>query len=710
MRQFELIDRVAAYTPNLDEDILNRAYVYAVQKHGTQRRASGDLYFLHPVAVAGILTDLKLDVATIVTALLHDTLEDTDATEEEISELFGGEVKQLVVGVTKLSVFELKPEQNKQAENFRKLFLAVAKDIRVLLVKLADRLHNMRTLDFIKSEEKRKRIATETLEVYAPLAGRMGIQSFRDELEDLAFKVLNPEARNLIIERLELLQIDEGNTLETIAYDIHNVLVADGVDAQVEGRQKRPFSIWRKMQNKSVSLEQLSDIFAFRVIVEEETTCYRALGAVHRKWSIVPGCFKDYISVPKLNEYRSIHTTIIGSERKRIEIQIKTRNMHEWAENGIAAHWLYKQQGRFVMNVADMKSFQWLQDIVHKLQFGSSAEEFMENTKMELFHDRVFCFTPKGRLIALPSGAMVLDFAYAVHTELGNHCVGAKINKKTTPLRTVLRNGYEVEIIRSDEPSVEQSWEELVVTGKARAAIKNKLRERIYEQHVNVGKEMLNTFFKANDKVLNDINLGKAFLLFECKNLESIYSKVGSGKLKSRDVFTKLFPYHEDKNFLTHIDNEPLGFVPFPIIGLSEDQKISIANNHFPLPGDKIVGIVTQEEGVTIYPAHAPDLEQFETQPEVWVHLTWDTKNEKKRYYRTRLDMTVINQIGTLEMVTSTTSKLGINIAYLELTHADDDFCRLSVDLDVYDALQADSIVESFKGSRLVHKIKRIIV
>src|SRR5262249_3155830 len=473
MRQYELVDRVRRYNPQADEDSLNRAYVYAMKAHGVQTRASGDPYFSHPLEVAAILTDMKVDDATIVAAVLHDTIEDTNSTREEIDKLFGSDIGLLVDGLTKLKKLDLVSKRAEQAENFRKLLLAVAEDVRVLLIKLADRLHNMRTLQFVP-EDKRARIAAETLDIYAPLAGRMGMQRMRDELEDSAFRHLMPEAYAMIAERLEDLRRKNGKIIAKIEKELGSELAARGIVATVEGRQKRPYSVWRKMERKAISFEQLSDIFGFRVVVDNTEDCYRVIGVVHTKWAVVPGRFKDYISTPKPNDYRSVHTTVVGPGRQRVELQVRTALMHDIARNGIAAHALYKD-GQIADKESltnESRSYQWLRRTVSLLAEGATPEEFLEHTKLELFHDQVFCFTPNGRLIALPRGATPVDFAYAVHTDVGNSAVGAKINGRQAPLLSELKNGDEVEIACAEGQTPPAVWEGLVMTGKARAAIR----------------------------------------------------------------------------------------------------------------------------------------------------------------------------------------------------------------------------------------------
>ena len=716
MRQFELVDKVSGYLSNLDENLLNQAYVFTVKKHGDQKRASGDPYFSHPVEVAGILTELKLDEPTIVTGLLHDTLEDTDATYEELQRLFGEEVAQLVDGVTKLSKLELSADQNKQAENFRKLLVATANDIRVLIVKLADRLHNMRTLHYIQDPKRKQRIAQETLEIYAPLAGRMGIQSFREELEDLSFKMLKPQGYSLIFDKLVALKAERSDMLDSIAYDLKNLLTEEGVDAAVEGREKSPFSIWRKMENKSISLEQLSDIFGFRVIVNGEVDCYRALGAVHRKWQFVPGRFKDYISVPKTNNYRSLHTTIIGPNRQRVEIQIRTSEMHTIAQNGVAAHWLYKDsddERRKVLE--DIKPFKWLQELVDQLKIANTAEEFLEDTKMELFHDQVFCFTPKGRIIALPKGATPLDFAYAVHTEVGNSCAGARVNGNITPIRTVLRNGDEVEIIRAEGQLPSANWESIVVTGKARAAIRHHLRENEHLARIRTGREIIASVFQAEKKSNDDNHLERALVPLDCETLDDLYAMVGGGEVSGTEVFRKVYPDQKSPGMLVTALNAITSKVGSdgkknaPVIGGDSFSAIKFAPDTFPLPGDRIVGIMTPGEGVMVYPISSPLLQDYEAELDRWLPLKWDNEASHDRMYDTRLSLTVANKIGALAIISRTIGEFGANISNLSMNQRDEDFCLLEIDLEVRDLNHVKEIISALRGSRLVNRVKRVV-
>ena len=717
MRQYELVDRVTGYEPLANEDLLNRAYVYATQKHGDQKRASGDPYFSHPVEVAGILTNLRLDAASIITALLHDTIEDTDATFGEIEGLFGREIADMVNGVTKMSLLELSSADAAQAENFRKLLVATASDIRILLVKLADRLHNMRTLHYIKSPEKRRRIAQETMDIYAPLAGRVGIQSFREELEDLSFAEINPEARQLVNERLDELKSESGDMLEQIAYTFSGLMAEHGVTAQVYGRQKRPFSIWKKMQNKSISLEQLSDIFGYRVITNDEDECYRVLGILHRAYRYVPGRYKDYISTPKLNGYRSLHTTIIGPDNQRVEVQIRSAQMHDIAEKGVAAHWAYKESDQEHPDIDAIEPFNWLQDMVNQLVTGQTAEEFLENTKLELFTDQVFCFTPKGRLIALPRGATALDFAYAVHTEIGNSCAGVRINGLKLPTRTMLKNGDEIEIIRDETQIPTANWLHYVSTGKARAAIRHAVRDREDADFMQLGEQMLEKLFAAEGLEAKSDVLERALGIMDIKSLKELYIGIGRGDVAAADVLLAVMPKKtvRKRDRFAGAMRGLIGRgkaamvgeqVIMPLRGELFGTAVTIADGCFPLPGDKIVGIVTRGKGIVVYPTDAPVLADYEATPERWVTMRWE---DTELLFASRLKMTVVNRTGSLSTITQTIADFDANISNLSLNQVSDDFCDLTIDVEVRDKSHMEQIIAAIRGSRVVSEANRVI-
>ena len=607
LRQYELVDLVKSYDPDADEDALNRAYVFAMKKHGAQLRTSGDPYYSHPVEVAGILTKFKLDSVSIIAGLLHDTVEDTDTTVEEVRELFGDQVAQIVDGLTKLAKIEQKSANNKQAENFRKLLLAMSEDIRVLLIKLADRLHNMRTLHFC-APEKRARIARETLDIYAPLAERIGMQEVKSELEEIAFAELHKEAHDSIVARLNFLREKDSNLVPKIIEQLQKDMEENGIKAVVSGREKTPYSIWRKMQQKNASFEQLSDIMAFRIIVDDVATCYQALGIVHSKYHMVPRRFKDYISTPKPNGYQSIHTGVIGPENTRIEIQIRTHEMHEIGEKGVAAHWAYKQGQK-----AEGKNFRWIRELLEILEQASNPEEFLENTKLEMYNDQVFCFTPKGDLIGLPVNSTPVDFAYAVHSSVGDTCVGAKINGEIRPLRTVLQNGDQVEILTSKAQHPSTEWERFVVTGKAKAAIRRYVRAYKREQFITLGQEILERLFKGESLEFSEKGLVNVLPKFEAETIDYIYAKVGEGIVTGWDVLKAVYPgYKQSKlekvvksvklpSFKKIVKPKKSKGEPLKIKGLIPGMAVHFAGCCHPLPGDRIVGIVTTGKGVAVH-------------------------------------------------------------------------------------------------------------
>ncbi len=494
----DLINKVKGYNKFLNPDRLNKAYDFAVKAHSNQKRASGDPYSVHPIEVANILTDLKLDSATITTGLLHDTIEDTYATYETIKGEFGDEVADLVDGVTKISALENNASSNSKAENFRKLILATSKDIRVLLVKIADRLHNMRTIKAISKEEKRKRISQETMEIYAPLADRMGMHRIRDELEDLSFEILNNEARSLIQKRLDEIKLDKKDIFETLSTEIRKLLDQNKIFSKIYGREKTPFSIWRKVQKKRVSLEQITDIIGFRIILDNVDDCYKTLGIIHKEYNCIPGKFKDYISSAKINGYKSIHTAVIGSNRKPIEIQIRTKEMHDFAERGIASHWQYKSSEKF--NSLTWKEYDWLKDLVEIIEKNENPEHSYEYTKLQMFQENVFCFTPKGSVIKLPKDATAIDFAYAVHTKIGDTAVGCEINGNKSELQSILRNGDRIKIITSKNQSPSLHWIPTTKTGKARAAIRRYWHDRGEEKQERIKKYNTTLWISLPDK------------------------------------------------------------------------------------------------------------------------------------------------------------------------------------------------------------------
>jgi guanosine-3',5'-bis(diphosphate) 3'-pyrophosphohydrolase len=732
MRQYELVDRVRKYNPNVDEDLLNRAYVYAMKAHGAQTRASGDPYFSHPLEVAAILTDLKLDDATIVAAVLHDTIEDTETTREEIDRLFGEQIGKLVEGLTKIEKLDLVSKQARQGENFRKLLLAVADDVRVLLVKLADRLHNMRTLHFVPTE-KRERIAQETLDIYAPLAGRMGMQRLREELESLAFRHLSPEAYQTIDSRLHDLRAKNGRIIKRIEDELTEEFANRGIEAAVTGRQKSSYSVWRKMERKSISFEQLSDIFGFRIIVGNVEDCYRALGVVHIKWPTVPGRFKDYVSTPKQNDYRSIHTTVIGPGHQRVELQIRTAEMHEIARFGIAAHTLYKDVGDEAARdqlAKDSRAFRWLQETLELLAHGDSPEEFLEHTRLELFQDQVFCFTPKGGLIALPRGATPIDFAYAVHTKLGDSAVGAKINGRVAPVLSQLQNGDEVEIVRAEGHIPPPAWETAVATGKARAAIRRASREAVRKQYAGLGRQIVARAFERAGRAFSDEKLRGVLPRLARSSIDDVLAAVGRGEIYSGDVVKAVYPdfseerkaaptavqpgeagwfgVPENSNLVFKVPGAD-GSAAIPIRGLRGDAPVRFAAEGGAVPGDRIVGILTPGEGITIYPIQSPSLTSFDDQPDRWLDVRWDLDADSRELFPARLVATAINEPGTLGGLATLIGETGANIDNISFNAHSPDFREMIFDLEVADLKHLNDIIARLRASPLVSKVERVV-
>ncbi len=728
MRQYELVERVRKYNPNTDEDILNRAYVYAMKAHGEQLRASGDPYFSHPLEVAAILTDLKVDDATIVAALLHDTIEDTEATRAEIDQLFGKDIGHLVEGLTKLKRLDLVSREAKQAENLRKLLLAIAEDVRVLLVKLADRLHNMRTLDHM-TPPSRRRSAEETIDIYAPLAARIGMYEMREELENLAFRELHPEAYRVLNGRLDALAARNHGLIGDIEVQLTKKLADSGIAATVLHRRKRAYSVWRKMERKAVGFEQLSDIFGFRVVVQKLSECYQALGIVHTTWPVVPGRFKDYISTPKQNDYRSIHTTVIGPGKQRVELQIRTTGMDQIAEYGIAAHALYKDGAGSPTELLSRESnaYAWLRRTIAQLAEGSNPEEFIEHTKLELFHDQVFCFTPKGKLIALPRRATPIDFAYAVHTDVGNRAVGCKINGKIAPLISELTNGDEVEVLTSKgQLAPPAAWESIVVTGKARAAIRRATRAAVRAQYAELGRRIVERLCVRAKREYSDEKLEGALTRLARTSIDEVFAAVGRGEMRASDAVRAMYPDYKDERAVSAPPKTESGWfglrfgkavkfkVPsgvaesIPIRGINSDLPVRFAPNGGAVPGDRIVGIMTPGEGITIYPIQSPTLKEYEDEPERWLDVRWDVEEGTPHRFPARLAVQSVNEPGTLAQVAQVIAEHDGNIDNVRMERQSPDFTSLTIDLEVYDLKHLTAIISQLRAKPVVAKVERV--
>jgi GTP pyrophosphokinase len=749
MRQYELVERVLAYNPRADEGLLNRAYVYAMKAHGNQKRRSGDPYFAHPLQVAAILTDLKLDDATIATALLHDVIEDTPVTKADIDKYFGAQIGDLVEGLTKINKLDLVTKKAEQAENFRKLLVAFASDVRVLFVKLADRLHNMRTLEH-NSPESRRRNSEETLDIYAPLAGRMGMQAMRDELEDLAFKWINPDAYAAVTGKLAALRVKNTGIIDEIKATLDERLTAAGVKAEISGREKKPYSIWKKMENRQISMEQLSDIYGFRVIVADIADCYRALGAVHGRWRAVPGRFKDYISTPKKNNYQSIHTTIIGPRNQRVELQIRTHDMHRVADYGIAAHALYKD-GTPPPDTATASDksehpYRWLRDTVQTMLDATTSEELLENTKLELFHDQVFCFTPKGDIIALPRNAVALDFAYAVHTDVGNTTVGALVNGRQVPLLTRLRNGDEVRILTAAGAEPSSTWEKGVVTGRAKGAIRRATREKERKSFRDLGRRLVETAAERLSLTWTIDAQTRALPRLAFKSEDDLYAAVARGKVREFDVLRAGFPEAKiaepvsgptpknryvgasaeegwfnlaknlrmkfrlprsaDEESTDHEGNTRDESPAIALKGLRADTTATWAEAGEGVPGDRIVGVLTEGEGLKLFQIHSPLLDHYEHAR--WIDVTWDIDPENPERFKAKIAVTGLNAPGTLAQIAHVIGEADGNIDTLTMVTRGADFTVMDIVLEVWDLPHLTDIVAKLRAKPAVAKVERV--
>ena len=695
MRQYELVERVKTYEPNADEAALNRAYVYTVQKHGSQKRASGDPYFSHPIEVAGLMTDLQLDEQTIITALLHDTVEDTLVTIEDIEENFGTDVARLVDGVTKLSKIEAMPENQRAAENLRKFLLAMSEDIRVLLVKLADRLHNMRTLHFIKKPEKRQRIARETMDIYAPLAERVGMYEYMREMQALAFKELEPEAYATIAKKLGDLRNTDGGQVDAIALTIKQALAEAGLHVEVTGREKHPYSIWNKMSERHVSFEQVTDIMAFRVLTENEADCYRAMGVLHTTWQFLPGKFKDYLSTPKTNGYRSLHTSLMYENSMRVEVQIRTHEMHRRNEFGLAAHWAYKQSGTADGQVG------WLRDLIEIVDTSQDPEELLEHTKLAVYQDRIFAFTPKGALFQLPKGSTAVDFAFAVHTDLGLACVGAKVNGRHMPLRTQLSNGDVVEIIKGGEAEPQLSWLGFVVTGKARAGIRRAVRLKQRDEVAAIGSKLFDAIAAQVPARIGKKAQRAALERLEMDEPDDLMFEIGSGKISDREVMEALVPgctaeLDEDEEWSRN-ERE------ISIRGLTPGVGFELSQCCHPVPGDRIVGIRRKGELVAVHTIDC--LELADGVDSDWLDLNWGRKSHGAVG---RLSVTIYDRPGTLAEMAGVFAQNKINVKSLEQTQLDHPFATYEIDAEVHDLPHLTRILSALRASDAVEQADRI--
>jgi len=692
-----LIALVSDYNPKTNKRLIKLAYSFGEQMHRGQFRHSGEPYFMHPVAVAAILTKQQLDDATIITALLHDTIEDTKANYSSLVNTFGEDIAQLVDGVTKLTNLQLSSVETKQAENFRKLFIAMSKDMRVILVKLGDRLHNMRTIRSMRAHKQLQK-ARETMDIFAPLAGRMGMQWMREELEDLAFKVLNPEGRSSIIRRFITMQRDTGDVIERITGDMRYELEKADIVAEVFGRAKKPYAIWRKMKEKDQSFSRLSDIYGFRVITESEEDTYRALGAIHQRWRAVPGRFKDYISQPKTNGYRSIHTTVSGRDGKRVEVQIRTRQMHDVAESGVAAHWSYRDGVRS-QNPFAVDPAKWIAQLTEQFDGEDNHQDFLEAVKLEMYSDQVFCFTPKGEVVKLPRGATPIDFAYAIHTRIGNACVGAKVDGMRVPLWTRVKNGQSVEIITAEGQIPQTTWLEIATTGKAKTAIRKSMREADRERFITLGRELARSAFGHVRKKVTDKALEAATKQLRLGSVDEVLARLGSAELTGREVVQSIYP-----DLIPQAGK--VVDVRRAVIGLSSGQSFQRAICCEPLPGERIIGITFRGKGVIVHAIDCARLTEYEHQPDRWLDLHWHDGSHPAVYGAT-LELTIGNDTGVLGRICTLIGETKANIADLEFKDRKPDFFRLLIHLELRDAKHLHSLMAALQAESDVAAIKR---
>ena len=724
VRQFELTEKVLAYDPKADTGLIDAAYVLAMQAHGNQRRDNGDPYITHPIAVADILAGYRLDTASIVTGLLHDTIEDTPVKLRDIETRFGKQIAGLVDGVTKLTRLELQSDRTKQAENFRKLVLAMSRDIRVLLVKLADRLHNMRTLHFVQKPERRQRIASETMEIYAPLAERIGMDAIKTELQNLSFAELEPDAYSTIQARLNFLRGQGADVIAEVRDELVRICREAGVKVlEVTGREKSPFSIWEKMQRRNVAFEQLSDLMAFRVVVETKGDCYGALGAVHSAYPVIAGRFKDYISTPKSNGYQSLHTgvTLREPRNQKIEIQIRTPDMNDIAENGVASHWLYKTSDT-KLDGNETKQFRWVQDLLDILEDSAAPDDFLENTKLELYGDQVFCFTPKGQLIQLPRGATPVDFAYAVHSQIGDTCVGAKINGRLLPLRHQLQNGDQVEIMTARGGTPSPQWERFCVTGKARARIRRFVHQEQRQQSRDAGKAELTKAFRQAGVDGSEKALEPHLKTLKLASLDDLYIAVGNGNMGARDIVNAAYPelrqtVRSQRMVPALLPRNARGTKPdhgMPVTGLVPGMAYTFAGCCHPVPGDEIVGIVATGKGVTIHGRECQTLAGFAATPERFIDVDWNYEvlhksgiSGKLPAHTARVSIVTGNDPGALAILTNAIAKQDGASANLKIVNRQSDFMETLVDVDVRDIAHLAKVLAGLRGASGVQSVER---
>ena len=717
----ELVAKIKSYNPQVNEALIQKAYIFAKVGHGNQKRHSGDIYFSHPLAVAEILVDLKLDEASIIAALLHDLVEDTEITLEEIEKGFGEQVAKLVDGVTKLSKIESIPTSERVAENFRKLTLAMSEDIRVLLIKLADRLHNMRTIFYMPSKEKKIKKARESLEIYAPLAARIGLNKIKDELQELSFEVIDPETRGFVVTRLNELREQKKDFIDKIIESLSEKLSSEKVKFTIAGREKTPYSIWSKMKNQNIGFHHLHDIMAFRIVVKNVAECYRVLGIINSSYNMIPNTFRDYISTPKDNGYRSLHLAILGPFNKKIELQIRDKKMHEISELGVAAHWVYKDKTLKKSTTKtiekakqESEQYQWIRDLLSLFENADRPGEVLEQNKLSIHKDEVFCFTPNGDIFNLPLGATAVDFAYAVHSEVGNSCVGAKINSVIAPLRQRLENGDQVEIITAKNAKASPNWLQFVATPKAKSAIKNFIRHEKYDEHKALGRTILHKFFAAKNLELNDRLLEKNLAPFNVKTIDDLYVRVAEGVATRQDILLKLYPDYQDDSrpapiLKTTPDKNKKRDEALLIDGLVAGMAMHYAGCCNPIPGDSIVGVINTGTGVTIHNQSCHNLKNIVLNPQRIIDVCWKNDSKDEYFYVSRMRVVVENQSGSLADITGAIARKQVNITNIKVTNRNADYFELFIDVEVKNVEHLEDVISALRISRKIVEVERVM-
>jgi GTP pyrophosphokinase len=711
----ELIAKVRTYHPSLNESLIQKAYILSKSSHGNQKRHSGDPYFSHPLAVAEILADLKLDQESVITGLLHDVVEDTEVTLDEIEAEFGEEIAKLVDGVTKLGKIESIPSTERVAENFRKLALAMSEDIRVLLVKLADRVHNMRTLFYMPSREKKVKKAQESLDIYAPLAGRLGLNKIKDELQELAFEIIDAENHKYIVDRLNELREKNKNLIDKIIEDLESLLKSENIDCTLSGREKKPYSIWMKMRKQNVGFHNLHDIMAFRIVTKDVGECYRILGVINSTFNMIPGTFRDYISTPKENGYQSLHMAILGPFNKKIEIQIRDHRMHEISELGVAAHWRYKEKSKTTDKTKyENEQYRWIRDLINLFENSESATEVLKNHKFQMHKNEVFSFTPNGDIFNLPAGSTVVDFAYAVHSQVGNNCISAKINGMTVPLRQKLENGDQVEIITSKKTKPSPNWLQFAVTSKARSSIKNFIRSEKFEEYSSLGRAILNKFFASKNLELNDKILEKILPIFHKKTVADLCVKIAEGVISRQDVLKTIYPEFQEeikqskitKQFSEKRKNSDYSL---PIEGLVAGMAMHYGGCCNPIPGDPIVGVINTGTGVTIHSQTCRNLKNIVLTPQRVLDVCWKSDEELgDELHACRVRVVVENKLGSLADVSSLLAKKKVNITNIKTTNRSADFFELMIDIEIKSVDQLEQILSVLRTSKKIADVERI--